>query len=92
MPRPQYSLKAILVIMAVLAVPLGLAATWELTEMAIALAITPSFVGGSIGYLIAGEKGALVGVTAGVAGVFLGLLLAAVWMYATGTTIHIPAY
>jgi hypothetical protein len=92
MPRPQFSLKATLVIILLLSLPLGLAATRELTKMAVACLITPPIVGGCSGYVIARRLGVILGVAAGVASVFLALLSLAVWMHFTGEPIYIPAY
>ncbi|MBC8868009.1 MAG: hypothetical protein H8E44_01260 [Planctomycetes bacterium] len=68
--RPQFSLKAILVIIAVLAVPMALFATrneqWE--ELGVILLFP--VVGGCWGYVTAGWKGIAIGVSIG----FFGLL------------------
>ena len=90
--RPQFSLKAILVIIAVLAVPMGLMATWQLTTMAVAVLITPPTLGGCVGYFVAGRLGAVLGVAVGVASLILLALLVAVWVYVTGEPIYLPMY
>ena len=81
-----------MVIVAVLAVPLGLVTTWELTTLALAALITPPILGGCSGYVIAGWKGALVGLGIGVASVILAFVSLFVWVYATGEPIYVPVY
>ncbi len=63
--RPQFSLKAILVIIAVLAVPLGMLASgqWLLVRLAVCLACPT--VGACAGYLCGGAKGASKGALIG---------------------------
>ena len=90
--RPQFSLKAILVIVAVLAVPLGLITAWELTTLALAALITPPILGGCAGYVIAGWRSALVGAGIGVASVILVFISLLVWVYVTGEPIYVPVY
>ena len=92
MPRPRFGLRAILVIIAVLAVPLGVVTTWELTTLALAALITPPILGGCLGYVIAGWKGALVGLGIGVASVILLFISLLIWVYVTGEPIYVPAY
>ena len=92
MSRSQFSLRATLVIILLLSVPLGLAATWELTKMAVAVLITPPALGGCVGYVVAGRLGAILGVAVGVASLILLPLLVVVWVYVTGEPIYIPAY
>jgi len=60
--RPQFSLKAILVIIAVLAVPLGMLVSgeYDLVAGGAILAIPALF--GSMGYLLRGRDGAAIGV------------------------------
>jgi hypothetical protein len=71
MPRPQYSLKAILVIVAVLAVPLGMVVSGN--DVLFGLGCFSLFVagGGSLGYLVGGWKYALLGMAVGVCVAFV---------------------
>jgi hypothetical protein len=74
--RPQFSLKAILVIVAVLAVPLALLGSGHPRSFIPGYLAFCVAVGGSVGYLLSGPKGVLTGVTVGLLlGVILGCCL-----------------
>ena len=66
-PRPQFSLKAILVIIAVLAVPLGMMVSGDAAAVLVGRILAPAALLGCIGYLIGGSNGAW-------AGAFIGLI------------------
>jgi len=59
--RPQFSLKAILVIIAVLAVPLAMMVSGDGLLFLFGCFALCLAVGGSVGYLLGGSEGACVG-------------------------------
>jgi len=59
--RPQFSLKALLVIIAVLGVPLGMMGSVNDLLFLLGIYITCVNLGGSVGYLLGGGKWALLG-------------------------------
>ncbi len=60
--RPQFSLKALFIIIVVLAVPLAMLGSGDLDLLALGMhAIVPA-VGGSLGYLLGGWKYAILGI------------------------------
>jgi len=70
--RPRFSLKAMLVIIAVLSVPLAMIATWYPTLSVIGYYLLFAVGGGSLGYLLGGRRHTIHGLGIGL---FLGLVL-----------------
>jgi len=63
--RPQFSLKAILVIIAVLAVPLGMVVSGVPALVYLGGMSALPVLSGCIGYLVGGWRGLLIGMAAG---------------------------
>jgi len=69
--RPQFSLKALLVIIAVLAVPLGMMVSGSVVLFALGYHGLFVAFGGSLGYLLGGSKGTALGSVLGVCSSFI---------------------
>ena len=74
MPRPQFSLKAMLLIVAVLAVPLGMMVSADHLLFLFGCYALCIGIGGSVGYLLGGWERACVGMGIGM------LLALALWI------------
>lgn len=74
--RPQFSLLAVLVIIAVLAVPLAMIATHAAVPVFIAGLLLFPILGGSVGHLVGGKRLAGIGV---LIGLLASVVFACVW-------------
>jgi hypothetical protein len=64
---PRFTLKAILVTILLLTVPLGLIATRQVVAFGVGISLLPVWSCGSIGHLLAGTKGRYWGLWIGIA-------------------------